>query len=89
MEWRPAYYQDGIAWVDVTAGGFVHRLVGNDRYWRAGVRFGVVNNSGTAYAWRVADHGQGFVTDHRPPPGDADWFDGILVPDRIWAEMIR
>ena len=89
MHWWPVYYQDGIAWIDVSVGGFTHRLIGNDRYWHSNDRFGVVNDSGTAYSWRVADDGQGFVTDLREPPDDAHWLDGILVPADIWAEMTR
>jgi hypothetical protein len=87
VQWRPTLYRGGIAWIDVSAGGFVHRLIGNDHYWRAGDRFGVVNDSGTAYSWRVDGRGRGFVTDNRLPPDDACWYDGILVPDDVWAEM--
>jgi hypothetical protein len=87
MQWRPVIYSGGIAWIDVSAGGFTHRLIGNDQYWRAGARFGVINDSGTAYSWRVADNGRGFVDDHGPAPVDAEWFDGIQVPDDEWAEM--
>lgn len=84
---------DGVLWVTAELGGHRHVLLGADRYWVEGLRYGMTYedaqpvHGGRLYAaWEWAG-GVHVDLGDLPPPEGAHVLHGIAVPDEVWAAL--
>ena len=85
---------EGILWVDISVGGFRHRLLGADGYWVSGDRYGCTYEDaepiygGLPYvAWEVVD-GVMRRVGAVPPPEGVHVVRGIALPDDVWLRVL-
>ena len=86
---------DGVLWVTLEHGGHRHVLLGADRYWMDGDRYGMTYedaqpvHGGRLYAaWEWARGGHVDLGD-TPPPVGVHAIYGIALPDDVWAQVVR
>ncbi len=86
----------GVLWVDVERDGRLHRMRGADGYWVMGTRYGCTfewaqprfgGMDCAAFEWSGSTGAISLGA--MPPPAGARVLRGQMLPDDVWAEVIR